>query len=95
MTMMSKDFIIHACEQVLRFTRVSKWDELSEELKVQMSFNMGAVALGLNLSKGDGFLALYNARTEKISMEQFHKHLRSIILSHKIIVDEAKVARPF
>ncbi len=95
MTSVSKEFIIHACEQALRFTRVSKWAELSEELKVQLSFNMGAMALGLNLSKEDGFLALYNAQTEKISMEQFNKHLQFIILSHKIAVDDANVARPF
>jgi len=35
------DFIIHGCEQVLRFTQVEHWDDLSEELKVQLGFNMG------------------------------------------------------
>ncbi|MEI7961308.1 MAG: hypothetical protein WCI04_03145 [archaeon] len=94
--MVSKEeFTLHACEQILRFTRVSKWDDLSEELKVQLSFNMGVVALGLNLSKEEGYLSLQNARNGKVSMEEFHKHIRSIILSHKIIVDDAKVARPF
>jgi hypothetical protein len=88
-------FVTHACEQVLRFTQASNWDALSEELKVQLGFNMGALALGLNLSKEDGFLALANARLEDISMEEFREHLRSVILTHKIVVDEAKVARPF
>ncbi|MBU2406525.1 MAG: hypothetical protein KKA26_00915, partial [Nanoarchaeota archaeon] len=78
-----------------RFTQVKKWDDLSEELKVQLGFNMGAMALGLNLSKEDGFLALSNAREGKISMEKFHKHIRVITLSYKITVDEGKVLRPF
>lgn len=95
MALTQEEFITHACEQVLRFSRVNKWNDLSEELKVQLGFNMGAMALGLNLSKEDGFLALSNARNEIISMKQFHEHLKALILSHKIVVDEAKVARPF
>lgn len=35
-----QDFIIHACEQVLRFSQVENWDNLSEERKVQLGFNM-------------------------------------------------------
>ncbi len=93
---MTKDeFLVHACEQVLRFSKVSNWDDLSEEVKVQLGFNMGAMALGLNLSKEDGFLALSNARQGHISMKEFHEHARSLVLSHKIVVDGAKVARPF
>ncbi len=95
MTLTKEEFSKHACEQVLRFTQVKKWDDLSEELKVQLGFNMGAMALGLNLNKEDGFLALSNARNGSISMEEFHKHIREITLSYKIIVDEEKVARPF
>ena len=93
--MNKKDFIKHTCEQVLRFTQVKKWDNLSEELKVQLGFNMGAMALGLNLSKEEGFLILSNARNGNISMEKFHKHIRAITLSYNIVVDEEKVARPF
>ena len=93
--MTKEEFVTHACEQVLRFTRVNKWDDLSEELKVQLGFNMGAMALGLNLSKEDGFLALSNARKGDTTMAAFREHVRSVILSHKIVVDEAKVARPF
>jgi len=95
MVLTKEEFTTHACEQVLRFTRASRWADLSEELKVQLGFNMGAMALSLNLSKEEGFLALSNAQNGTISMEYFHKHLRSIIISHKIIVDEAKVMRPF
>ena len=95
MTLTKEEFIKHACEQVLRFTQVKKWDDLSEELKVQLGFNMGAMALGLNLNKEEGFLVLSNARNGSISMEEFHKHIRTIILSYKILVDEEKVARPF
>lgn len=93
--MKKEDFIKHACEQVLRFTQVKEWDDLSEELKVQLGFNTGAIALGLNLSKEDGFLMLSNAREGNISMEKFHKHIRTIISSYGIMVDEEKVARPF
>ena len=93
--MEKEEFIKHACEQVLRFTQVKKWDELSEELKVQLGFNMGVIALGLNLNKEDGFLMLSNARNGSISMNEFHKHIRTITLSYKIIIDEGKVARPF
>lgn len=95
MKMKKEEFTKHTCEQVLRFTQVKKWDDLSEELKVQLGFNMGAMALGLNLSKEDGFLALSNVRKGAVSMEEFHKHIRTIILSYKIIVDEENVSRPF
>jgi hypothetical protein len=64
MTLTKEEFVKHACEQVLRFTQVKTWDDLSEELKVRLGFNMGAMALGLGLSKEDGFLALSNARRE-------------------------------
>jgi hypothetical protein len=93
--MIKDDFVTHACEQVLRFTRVSRWDDLSEEVKVQLGFNMGVMALGLGLSKEDGYLALSNARQGRLSMAQFREHVRSLILSRKIVVDEAKAARPF
>ena len=90
-----EEFVKHACEQVLRFTQVKKWDDLSEEIKVQLGFNMGAMSLGLNLSKEDGFLMLSNARKGSISMQEFHKHIRSITLSYQITIDEEMVARPF
>ncbi len=93
--MEKEEFIKHACEQVLRFTQVKKWDDLSEELKVQLGFNMGAMALGLNLNKEDGFLALSNARNGSISMGEFHKHIQAIARSYNILVDEEKVARSF
>ena len=88
-------FVIHACEQVLRFTQVDKWDDLSEEVKVQLGFNMGAMALGLNLTKEDGFQALANARQGIVSMKEFREHIKTLVDSHKVDVDEAQIARPF
>lgn len=89
------DFLIHACEQVLRFTQVERWDDLSEERKVQLGFNMGVVSLGLKLTKEEGFKAMSDAREGKISMAIFRNHLRSLIDLHQIKVDEAKIARSF
>ncbi len=90
-----ENFVVHACEQMLRFTRVDKWGDLSEELKVQLGFNMGAMALGLSLTKEDGFLALSRVRQGDISMQTFREHLKSIVDLHKIEVDEEKVSRLF
>jgi hypothetical protein len=89
------EFLIHACEQVLRFTQVGRWDDLSEERKVQLGFNMGVVSLGLKLTKDEGYKALADAREGKISMASFRSHLKSLIDSHQVKVDEAKIARPF
>jgi hypothetical protein len=89
------EFTIHGCEQVLRFTQVESWDDLSEALKVQLAFNMGAVALGLKLTKAEGFQALADVREGRISMQAFRNHLKSLIASHNVEVDEAKIARPF
>ena len=89
------DFVIHGCEQVLRFTQVERWDDLSEERKVQLGFNMGVVSLGLKLTKEEGFKAMSDAREGKISMASFRSHLRSLIDSHQVKVDEVKILRPF
>lgn len=89
------DFVIHGCEQVLRFTQVERWDDLSEAVKVQLGFNMGVIALGLKLTKEEGFQALTDAREGRVSMQAFRNHLMTLITSHKIEVDEAKIARPF
>jgi hypothetical protein len=89
------EFVIHGCEQVLRFTQVKAWDDLSEAVKVQLGFNMGVVALGLKLTKHEGFQALADAREGRVSMEVFRNHLKSVIASHHVPVDEAKIARPF
>ena len=93
--MKTEDFIIHACEQVLRFTQVDKWDDLSEERKVQLGFNMGAMALGLSLSKEDGFQVLADACSGIISMQKFREHIMSLVISREIKVDEKNIARPF
>lgn len=88
-------FVIHACEQVLRFTQVNKWNDLSEELKVQLSFNMGVMSHGLELTKEDGFQALSNVRQEIISMPVFRGHIKSLVTSHRVKVNETNIARPF
>lgn len=93
--MNNENFIAHACEQVLRFTQVDKWDDLSEEKKVQLGFNMGVVALGLSLTKEEGYLALANARDGLMSMQVFREHLGSLVTSHEIEVDEANIAKTF
>lgn len=93
--MIQKEFITHACEQVLRFTQVDKWDDLSEAVKVQLGFNIGVIALGLSLNKENSFLALSDARQGNVSMGAFREHLKVIISSHQIEVDDAKIARPF
>lgn len=93
---MKKDeFVVHACEQVLRFSRVEQWDDLNEEMKVQLGFNMGAMALGLDLSKNDGFLALASARQCVMSMQEFHEHIKKLVSENGVVVDAQKVARPF
>jgi len=93
--MKKKDFVIHACEQVLRFTQVNTWDDLPEERKVQLGFNMGVVSLGLNLTKQEGFQALSDVRSGLVSIQEFREHLRSLIISHEVEVDEANISKPF
>jgi len=93
--MKKDDFIIHGCEQVLRFTQVDKWNDLSEERKAQLGFNMGVVALGLGLTKEEGFQAFSNARSGDISMQDFREHLMSLISSHEIEVNKENINRPF
>ncbi|HOZ53483.1 MAG TPA: hypothetical protein PK142_02275 [bacterium] len=93
--METKDFITHACEQVLRFTQVDKWDDLSEERKVQLGFNLGAMDLGLNLDKSESFQPLNDARSGLMSMKKFREHLLSLVILHKVEVDNIKIAKPF
>ena len=89
------DFVVHACEQVLRFTSVNNWNDLSEERKVQLSFNMGVVALGLGLTKQEGYDHLADTRKGDIPVKELHQHVRALILSHDVKVNEEHVARPF
>ena len=56
---------------------------------------MGVVALGLQLSKEESFQALADAREGKVSMQKFRDHLKLLIASHEVKVDEAKIMRPF
>lgn len=88
-------FTIHSCEQVLRFTRAEKWSDLSEERKVQLGFNLGAAVHSLEFTKEEAFLALNNAREGRISMQEFHQHLKQIIESRNVPMDQAMIDRPF
>lgn len=89
------NFTIHACEQVMRFTRIASWEDLSEAVKVQLGFNMGAMALGLNLSKEDGYMALTKLREGKVSIAEFRAHIQHLIEINEITVDQKMIDRPF
>lgn len=89
------NFVVHACEQVLRFTSVNNWSDLSEERKIQLSFNMGVVSLGLNLTKQEGYDSIASAGRGDISMSELHQHLRSLIVSNSVMVDEKNVTKTF
>jgi hypothetical protein len=93
--MKQEDFIKHACEQVLRFTQVENWHDLTEKTKVQLGFNMGVVSLGLSLSKEDGYMTLADVCSGNTSMSAFRGHLLQLIDTHKIPVDAEQIARPF
>ncbi len=93
--MESKDLIVHACEQVLRFSSVNHWDDLTEERKVQLGFNMGVMSLGLGLNKQDGYIAMANAREGTTSVQALHQHVRNIVATHKVAISEANIAKPF
>ena len=88
-------FIVHGCEQVLRFSQVQNWNDLSDERKVQLGFNMGVVSLGLDLNKEEGYLALAGVREGSLSIQEFHKKMRALVSSRNIPVDEANVNKPF
>jgi DNA-binding response OmpR family regulator len=89
------EFTAHGCEQVLRFSRVENWDDLSEAVKVQLAFNMGVVSLGLKLPKEDGYQPLVDLRERRTTMKDFHDRVRAVVAAHNIAVDETKITRPF
>lgn len=89
------DFVIHACEQSLRFSTASKWTDFSEKLKMQFSFNVGVMALGLGLSKEEGYQYLADVCQDKLSMSEFHNHIRLLLVKREIVVNEANINRPF
>ena len=77
------------------FSSVASWDELSEERKVQLGFNMGVMALGLGLTKEEGFDALASAREGHISMSELHHHTRTLAEKMNVPVNEENVIKPF
>lgn len=88
-------FVIHACEQAIRFSNIEKWDDLSEKVKVQLGFNMGVMALGLGLSKEEGYMSLYNLREGTISPIEFRNYIEQIVKTHEVEVNREQIARPF
>jgi len=56
---------------------------------------MGVMALGLGLSKEEGFIALSDVREGRVSIKEFHEHIEEIVLSHGVEVDREKVEREF
>tara|TARA_B100000508_G_scaffold53461_1_gene41407 strand:- start:2577 stop:2852 length:276 start_codon:yes stop_codon:yes gene_type:complete len=89
------DFTIHACEQVLRFSRANTWNDLSEERKVQLGFNMGVTAHGLNLTKEQGFDALANTRQGNVTMQELHEHILEIVEQMSVPISEENIKRSF
>ena len=87
------DFVIHACEQVLRFTKVEHWNDLSEERKVQLAFNMGVFSLGLGLSKEEGYDSVAGTAKGNMSIQELHEHLRALVISHSVAIKEENVAK--
>lgn len=79
----------------MRFTTVNKWEDLSDKLKMQLSFNVGVMALGLDLSKDEGYQSLADVCLGKSSMKEFHNHVKSLLESKKIEVNEENLKRPF
>ena len=90
-----KDFVIHACEQSLRFSTLNKWEDLSDKLKMQFSFNVGVMSLGLDLSKEDGYQSLADVCLGNLPMSEFHNHVRLLLESHEIKVSQENIERPF
>jgi hypothetical protein len=89
--MNNQDLVAHACVQVLRFTSVAAWDDLSSDRQVQLGFNLGLVVLGLGLSKAEGYDALAMAQTGAQSMQQLHDHLESLIIHHQVELDQVQL----
>jgi hypothetical protein len=90
-----KDFIIHPCEQSLGFSTYSNWADFSDKLKMQFSFNVGVMALGLDLPKEEGYQYLNSVCQGTISMAEFHSHVRSLIAKQGIVVNEENIKMPF
>ena len=88
-------FVIHACEQVLRFTSTNTWDDLSEERKVQLAFNVGVAALGLDLTKQEGYDPLAQTCTSATPIQELHQHWRALVITHNVAIHEENVAKSF
>jgi hypothetical protein len=88
-------FVIHSCEQVLRFAQAGTWDELTEERKVQLAFNMGVMAHGLHLTKEEGYLPLVHLREGTMSTKDFRAHAAHLVEMHAVPVSEENCTKGF
>jgi hypothetical protein len=89
------DFVIHSCEQSLRFSTARSWEDLSDKLKMQFSFNVGVMALGLGLTKEEGYDALADVCLGNTEMKEFHQHVRDLLTRRSVVVNEDRIRRPF
>jgi hypothetical protein len=92
--MHKNEFVTHACEQVLRFTTLTKWDDLTEARKVQLAFNLGVASLGLDINKETGYDYLTRAQRSEITMTEFHQHTRALVAEKQVAITEASVSKP-
>ena len=74
---------------------MAAWNDLTEERKVQLGFNAGIMALGLNISKDEGYLTLVKAREGQLTMPQVHDHYRALVTRLNVAVREENIQRVF
>lgn len=53
------------------------------------------MALGLALTKEEGYEYLANVCQGKVSMSEFHAHVRSLLASRNVVINEENIKRPF
>ncbi len=81
--------------QVLRFSTATSWSELSDERRTQLAFNAGVMALGLGLSKEEGYDVLAAVCQGKRPLAELHAHVRGLMAERGMVIDEAHVCKPF
>ena len=89
------DFVIHACEQALRFSTVDSWGNLSDKLKMQLSFNVGVMALGLDLSKEEGYQSLADVCEGRATITEFNNHVAELLKGRNIEVSVENINKSF
>lgn len=90
-----KDLTIHSCEQALRFSSAPSWEALSEKIRMQFSFNVGLMSMGLDIPKEDGYDELKKLCLGEITMADYHAHVRGIVEKYEVPINEEKLQKPF